>query len=486
MAEPAGVLRDIALAKRTELASRFDGVSIDSLRQRAQPTARGLAKALAREGARFILEIKRASPSAGAIRSGADPALLARGYAEVADALSVLTDRQFFSGSLDDLAVARGEFDGPILAKDFFIDPRQVAEARIAGADAILVMLSLLDDAAAGAMIEEARRFGMDALVEVHDEPEMRRAASLGARLIGINNRDLRDFSIDLGTTERLSRIATDCVLVSESGVSTRADVERLAPFADAFLVGSSLMRAAEPAQAARALMFGRTKLCGLNCSGDVDAARPASFAGFVFVPGSPRQVTADEAAPLAGHARESGMRPVGVFRDASTGAVAGHARKSGMLPVGVFRDSPPGAVADVATLLNLHAVQLHGREDREYVRALRRELPEACEIWTALGVGREPLVSRGGDRLLFDNAEGGSGRPFDWAEIDGHAQLAQAVIAGGIGPHNARAARGLGAYAIDVGSAVDFRPGRKSPEKIAALFQSLRHPSRERLSACA
>ena len=463
MAEPAGVLRDIALAKRTELASRFDGVSIDSLRQRAQPTARGLAKALAREGARFILEIKRASPSAGAIRSGADPALLARGYAEVADALSVLTDRQFFSGSLDDLAVARGEFDGPILAKDFFIDPRQVAEARIAGADAILVMLSLLDDAAAGAMIEEARRFGMDALVEVHDEPEMRRAASLGARLIGINNRDLRDFSIDLGTTERLSRIAPDCVLVSESGVGTRADVERLAPFADAFLVGSSLMRAAEPAQAARALMFGRTKLCGLNCSGDVDAARPASFAGFVFVPGSPRQVTADEAAPLAGHAR-----------------------KSGMLPVGVFRDAPPGAVADVATLLNLHAVQLHGREDREYVRALRRELPEACEIWTALGVGREPLVSRGGDRLLFDNAEGGSGRPFDWAEIDGHAQLAQAVIAGGIGPHNARAARGLGAYAIDVGSGVDFRPGRKSPEKIATLFESLRHPSRERLSACA
>ena len=463
MAEPAGVLRDIALAKRTELASRFDGVSIDSLRQRAQPTARGLAKALAREGARFILEIKRASPSAGAIRSGADPALLARGYAEVADALSVLTDRQFFSGSLDDLAVARGEFDGPILAKDFFIDPRQVAEARIAGADAILVMLSLLDDAAAGAMIEEARRFGMDALVEVHDEPEMRRAASLGARLIGINNRDLRDFSIDLGTTERLSRIAPDCVLVSESGVGTRADVERLAPFADAFLVGSSLMRAAEPAQAARALMFGRTKLCGLNCSGDVDAARPASFAGFVFVPGSPRQVTADEAAPLAGHAR-----------------------KSGMLPVGVFRDAPPGAVADVATLLNLHAVQLHGREDREYVRALRRELPEACEIWTALGVGREPLVSRGGDRLLFDNAEAGSGRTFEWAEIEGHAQLAQAVIAGGIGPHNARAARGLGAYAIDVGSAVDFRPGRKSPEKIAALFQSLRHPSRERLSACA
>jgi indole-3-glycerol phosphate synthase/phosphoribosylanthranilate isomerase len=463
MAEPVGVLREIAVAKRAELASRFDGVLIDALRDRAPPTRRSLAKALAQDGARFILEIKRVSPSAGAIRSGADPVSLARGYAGVADALSVLADRQFFSGSLDDLAAARGEFDGPILAKDFFIDPRQVAEARIAGADAILVMLSLLDDAAARAMIDEARRFGMDALVEVHDENEMGRATALGARLIGINNRDLRDFSIDLGTTERLSRIAPDCVLVSESGVSTRADVERLAPFADAFLVGSSLMRAAEPAQAARALMFGRTKLCGLKCSGDVDAARPASFAGFVFVPGSPRHVTADEAAPLAGHARKSGMLPVGVFRDASL-----------------------RTVADSATLLNLHAVQLHGHEDREYVGALRRELAAGSEIWTALSVGRDPLVSRGGDRLMFDNGEGGSGRPFDWAEIEGHPELAKAVIAGGIGAHNARAAQALGAYAIDAGSAVDLKPGHKSSHKIAALFDSLRHPSRQHLRACA
>src|SRR4029079_1682213 len=121
-----------------------------------------------------------------------------------------------------------------------------------AGADAILVMLSLLDDAAARAMIAEARRFGMDALVEVHDEAEMGRALALGAPLIGINNRDLRDLSVDLSTTERLARVAPDRILVSESGIATRADVERLAPLVDAFLIGSSLMRSNEPAQAAR------------------------------------------------------------------------------------------------------------------------------------------------------------------------------------------------------------------------------------------
>ena len=463
MAEPIGVLGKIAVAKRDELRVRFDGVSIDALRSHAKRTRRSLLATLDKSGARFILEIKKTSPSGGAIRPDADPADIARGYASVADALSVLTDAQHFGGSIDDLAAARGEFEGPILAKDFFMDRRQVVEARIAGADAVLVMLSLLDDAAAVEIINEARRFGMDALVEVHDEGEMRRALAIGAPLIGINNRDLRDLTIDLATTERLAVMAPDRLIVSESGILSRGDVDRLAPLVDAFLIGSSLMRASDPAQAARELIFGRTKLCGLNCGASIRAARPAAFAGFVFVPGSPRHVTADEAAPLAGTAR-----------------------RSGMLPVGVFRDAPLGVVTDIATLLNLHAVQLHGHEDVEYVRALRRELPGECEIWTALSVGREPLVDRGGDRLLFDNADGGSGRNFDWQLIRLHQSLASAIVAGGIATDNVRAARRLGAYAIDVGSSLDIRPGVKCPDRIGELFDVLRADCKRRLRECA
>ncbi|HEX8842593.1 MAG TPA: bifunctional indole-3-glycerol-phosphate synthase TrpC/phosphoribosylanthranilate isomerase TrpF [Sphingomicrobium sp.] len=463
MAEPAGVLGRIAAAKREELAARFSGVSLDGLRARAGPTRRSLAAMLRKPGARFILEIKKASPSAGAIRRDADPAAIARGYAGVADALSVLTDGKHFGGSLDDLSAARCEFDGPILAKDFFIDARQVAEARIAGADAVLVMLSLLDDGAAREIIAEARRLAMDALVEVHDEAEMRRALALGAPLIGINNRDLRDFSIDLSTTERLARLAPDRLLVSESGIASRADVDRLARRVDAFLVGSSLMSAERTAEAARELVFGRVKLCGLNRAEDVVAGRAATFAGFVFVPGSPRQIAAEQVQPLAKLVRGSGG-----------------------LPVGVFRDAPPGVVADISRMLDLHAVQLHGLEDAEYVRSLRRELPDGCEIWTAVSVGHEPLVDRDGDRLLFDSDGGGSGRAFDWRLIAHHGGLHRGIVAGGIGPENALTARGLGAYAIDVGSALDERPGRKSPDKIAALFDALRPASRERLRACA
>jgi indole-3-glycerol phosphate synthase/phosphoribosylanthranilate isomerase len=458
-----GVLGAIIAAKRAELASRYSAVSLDALRSRAVPTKRSLAAAIALPGARFILEIKKGSPSQGIIRAGADVTAIARVYSPVADALSVLTDAAFFAGSLDDVGLARGAFAGPILAKDFFIDLRQVAEARIAGADAILVMLSVLDHVDARAMIAEARRFGMDALVEVHDEAEMRRALALGARLIGINNRDLRDLSIDLGTTARLARLARDRLTVSESGIKDRADVERLAGGIDGFLVGTLLMRAAEPGQAARALAFGRVKLCGLNRSEDVLAGTAAAFAGFVFVPGSARHVTADQAAPLAGQAR-----------------------KAGMLPVGVFRDAPVTIAAEIATLLNLHAVQLHGHEDVEYVNALRRELPGSTEIWTALSVGREPLAGRGGDRLVFDNGDGGSGRSFDWARVREHPQLARSIVAGGIGPDNARAAQALGAYAVDAGSALDAHPGSKSPAKIRALFEALRPACKTEIRECA
>ena len=456
-----GILGEIVARKRADLASRYAGVTLDGLRAQAARTDRSLAQAIMRPGARFILEIKKASPSQGAISLAADVGAVARAYGPVADALSVLADSAYFGGSLDDVATARANFDGPILAKDFFVDLRQVAEARTAGADAILVMLSVLDDADAKTMIAEAQRFDMDVLVEVHDEGEMRRALSLDAPLIGINNRDLRDLSIDLTTTERLAPLAEGRLLISESGISERADVERLAGKVDGFLVGTSLMRSADPGLAARALVHGRLKLCGLRTEEDVAAAARATFAGFVFVPGTPRDVDAETASPLVAMARETGLRPVGVFRDAAV-----------------------EAVAEAAARLDLHAVQLHGHEDPDYVRTLRQRIGDSAEIWTAQTSSTD--VDRGGDRILFDSPGGGSGRAFDWSLIASHPELTRAVLAGGIGTHNARAAQRVGAYAIDVGSSVDLSPGVKSPEKMAALFEALRPESRQEITECA
>jgi indole-3-glycerol phosphate synthase/phosphoribosylanthranilate isomerase len=333
-----------------------------------------------------------------------------------------------------------------------------VVEARIAGADAVLVMLSLVDDGTARALIAEAKRLGMDALVEVHDEAEMRRANALGATFIGINNRDLRDLSINLATTERLARLAGGKLLVSESGISSRADVDRLSGHVDGFLIGSSLMAAADPGDAARELVFGRVKLCGVRRDEDLHPA--ATHVGLVFVPESPRAISLGEAFRLSG----SGPKRVGVFRNATI-----------------------ADVAESATLLGLAAVQLHGCEDAGYVRSLARRLPGDCEIWKALAVGTlQPESFDAADRLIFDSGPGGTGRTFDWSLIGKHPRLGTAVIAGGIGPANAREAASLGAYAIDVGSAVDARRGVKSPQKIRALFDALRPQSRQELLQCA
>jgi indole-3-glycerol phosphate synthase/phosphoribosylanthranilate isomerase len=467
MREPNGVLGEIVACKRRDVAARLGGCSIEGLRALAPPTSRSLKAALRRPGARFIMEVKRASPSGGALRRDADPAAIASAYRGATDAISVLTDEPYFGGSLTDLAAVRAAYDGPILAKDFMIDSRQVAEARRHGADAILIMLSVLDDAEAGEMIAEARRLGMDALVEAHDEAEVRRAVALGAELIGINNRDLRTLEVDLGVTERLARLVpADRILVAESGISTRAEVHRLAPYANAFLVGSALMRADDPARAARQLAFGRVKVCGIKRLEDLTAAHRsgASYAGLIFVPGTPRAVSLREAERLA----EAAEMPL----------------------VGVFRDEAIEAVAVLAHRCRLAAVQLHGRETPAYATSLRPLLPEGCEIWAAEGVGAAPSEKRlGADRALFDTAvngrSGGTGIAFDWQRVASRPELRNGLLAGGLGPGNAAAAARTGAWALDVCSGVEAAPGRKCPDKLAAFFDALRPSARGEAATC-
>ncbi|HTO55779.1 MAG TPA: indole-3-glycerol phosphate synthase TrpC [Myxococcota bacterium] len=251
------VLDRILAQKREELAA----LRRDSARLRAEalaaPAPRGFARALRSAPApRVIAEFKRASPSKGEIRPGADPAAIARAYeAAGAAALSVLTDREFFRGSLDDLRAARAAVRVPVLRKDFTIDALQLFEARAAGADAALLIVAALDDSRLRELLACARELALDALVEVHDEPELERALAAGAELLGVNNRDLRDFKTDVGVTRALLPRAAGRTVVSESGIDAPETVRALAAEgASAFLVGEALMREPDPGAALRRL----------------------------------------------------------------------------------------------------------------------------------------------------------------------------------------------------------------------------------------
>ena len=223
------------------------------------PAPRGFEQAL-RESPQpaLICEVKKASPSKGIIREDFDPAAIAKAYeAGGAACLSVLTDGPGFMGSLDIFKLVRTVTARPLLRKDFMIDPIQVREARAFGADAILVILAMTDDIVSRQLMDEAEKLGMDVLVETHDAGEMERAISLGATLIGVNNRDLRTFETTLDTFDRLApRAPAGSLLVAESGIFTRSDIDRLAAAgAQSYLIGESLMRQPDVEVATRALM---------------------------------------------------------------------------------------------------------------------------------------------------------------------------------------------------------------------------------------
>ena len=254
-----GMIEQLVDAARSGAARRSAQVPLDELRERLPPAddARPFSEALTRPGLSLIAEFKRRSPSAGEIRPGATvPEIVGSYEAGGAAALSVLTDEQHFGGSLEDLRAARRSSELPILQKDFVVDPYQLYEAAANGADAVLLIVAALSDEDLVDLHDEARRLDLDCIVEVHDEPELERALEAGAEVIGINNRNLGDFTVDVDTTrELITDVPAGKTVVAESGISERATLEDLYEIGvDAALIGEALMRAPDPEAKVREL----------------------------------------------------------------------------------------------------------------------------------------------------------------------------------------------------------------------------------------
>lgn len=447
------VLHKIVRDKEVWVAARKEQQPLASFQNDITPSQRSFYHALQGAKTAFILECKQASPSKGKIRENFDPVEIANVYKDFASAISVLTDEKYFQGSFDFLPLVSATVTQPVLCKDFIIDPYQIYLARFYQADAILLMLSVLDDEQYVQLAAVAHSLNLGVLTEASNEEELERAIKLKAKVVGINNRDLRDLSIDLNRTRELApRVPHGTLVISESGINDYAQIRELSRFANGFLIGSALMSEPDLTSAVRRVLLGENKICGLTRQQDANAAFHAGaiYGGLIFVKESPRFVDNAQA------------------RQVQSGAPLKY--------VGVFRDADIADVAEKAKALNLFAVQLHGDEDQTYINHLREILLPRCQIWKALSV-TDVVPARDLEhvqRYVLDNGKGGTGQRFDWSKLEGE-KLDNVLLAGGLGADNCVQAAQQGCAGLDFNSGVESEPGIKDAGKIAAVFQTLR-----------
>jgi len=447
------VLAKIVADKAVWVAARKEQQPLASFQNDVVPSMRSFYDALQGTRTAFILECKKASPSKGVIRNDFDPARIAGVYKHHASAISVLTDEKYFQGSFDFLPIVSAIAPQPILCKDFIIDPYQIYLARHYQADACLLMLSVLDDEQYRQLAAVAHSLKMGVLTEVSNEEELQRAIALEAKVVGINNRDLRDLSIDLNRTRQLApRLGNSVTVISESGINTYAQVRELSHFANGFLIGSALMSHDDLDAAVKRVLLGENKVCGLTRAEDARAAHEAGaiYGGLIFVASSPRAVSDEQAQAVM--------------------------QGAPLQYVGVFRNAPVEDVVAKAKALALSAVQLHGSEDQAYIDALRAVLPAQTQIWKALSVSDTlpPRNLQQVDKYLFDNGQGGSGQSFDWSLLTGEP-LDNVLLAGGLSADNCVQAAKTGCAGLDFNSGVESEPGIKDASKLASVFRTLR-----------
>ena len=518
------MLTKIVAQRRLDVEAAQAQVSADELRATivaALPA--GDFEAVLRSAPMSVLaEMKRASPSKGDIAVGIDAAQQGLTYAvSGACTISVLTEPTWFKGSLDDMRRVREALQGAglspgtcVLRKDFIVDEYQLLEARAHGADTALLIVAILPEDRLAALMAACRALGMEPLVEVNTESEMEVALRAGAKVIGVNNRNLHTFEVDMDTTSRLAKMlppaegsgAARPLLIALSGVATRSDVQGFArDGACAVLVGESLMRALSPSALLGELLGtarprALAKVCGLKTveAAAAAAAAGADLLGLIFAP-SKRQVGEDAAAEIVREVRRLRPRPDGWapprFSSAQAeaaltgdeaaaarwlelwrGLLARSVRTGGPLVVGVFVDASVDEMNRVAEAVGLDLVQLHGHEGWEVAAQLARPAVRVVHMEPGLTSAQVLGQLRGGANVaavLLDSKGGGTGTTFDWAiGTEVHAKV-PFILAGGLTPLNVGAANAqVAPWCVDVSSGVET-DGTKDVAKIEAFVRN-------------
>ena len=431
--------------------------------------------ALRQQDFNFICEVKKASPSKGIIAEHFPYLDIAKEY-EVAGAaaISVLTEPDFFKGDKKYLQEIASTVKIPVLRKDFIIDEYQIYQAKVWGASAILLICACLDVPTLTKFRELADSLGLSSLVEAHDENEVQMAIDCGARIIGVNNRNLKDFTVDVKNSVRLRNLVQDDVIfVSESGLETPEDIQVLRDNnIGVALMGETFMRSPNKVEKL-AYLYGSTyytpkvKMCGISKVETIPAVVEAKpdYMGLVFAP-SKRQVTVDQAKILVEELHRGYAKKYGSDTE--------HDKDDTIKTVGVFVNETVDNLVTIANEANLDAVQLHGDEDETFIQSLKERTN--VEVWKAVQIRSaadvEKWIDSSADMLLFDayhkDERGGTGEVFDWSSLDAFER--PFMLAGGIDSTNvARAIRTVRPYGIDISSGIETN-GVKDDEKITAF----------------
>lgn len=431
--------------------------------------------ALRQQDFNFICEVKKASPSKGIIAEHFPYLDIAKEY-EVAGAaaISVLTEPDFFKGDKKYLQEIASTVKIPVLRKDFIIDEYQIYQAKVWGASAILLICACLDVPTLTKFRELADSLGLSSLVEAHDEQEVQMAIDCGARIIGVNNRNLKDFTVDVQNSVRLRNLVQDDVIfVSESGLETPEDIQVLRDNnIGVALMGETFMRSPNKVEKL-AYLYGPTyytpkvKMCGISKVETIPAVVEAKpeYMGLVFAP-SKRQVTVDQAKTLVEELHRGYAQKYGSDTE--------HDKNDTIKTVGVFVNETVDNLVTIANEANLDAVQLHGDEDETFIQSLKERTN--VEVWKAIQIrtaaDTEKWIDSSADMLLFDayhkDERGGTGEVFDWSSLDAFER--PFMLAGGIDSTNvARAIRTVRPYGIDISSGIETN-GMKDDKKITAF----------------
>lgn len=431
--------------------------------------------ALRQQDFNFICEVKKASPSKGIIAEHFPYLDIAKEY-EVAGAaaISVLTEPDFFKGDKKYLQEIASTVKIPVLRKDFIIDEYQIYQAKVWGASAILLICACLDVPTLTKFRELADSLGLSSLVEAHDEKEVQMAIDCGARIIGVNNRNLKDFTVDVQNSVRLRNLVQDDVIfVSESGLETPEDIQVLRDNnIGVALMGETFMRSPNKVEKL-AYLYGSTyytpkvKMCGISKAETIPAvveAKP-NYMGLVFAP-SKRQVTVDQAKTLVEELHKGCAKKYGSDTEPDKNDI--------IKTVGVFVNETVDNLVTIANEANLDAVQLHGDEDETFIQSLKERTN--VEVWKAVQIRSaadvEEWIDSSADMILFDayhkDERGGTGEVFDWSSLDEFER--PFMLAGGIDSTNvARVIRTVRPYGIDTSSGIETN-GVKDDEKITAF----------------